>query len=341
VTILRSMKEEVLNNRPVHVPESLRRKIRQIREELMVLARDAQLIIDSTGAYVILGDNVTNLMKSVSDDTLFPYVMDVMTAPEEGYDSTKDMSDSDITGLLSIAINPTNSNGQRVNAYRRLGDYIHAAQMERTTTSIEQELRTYSHQNGSRIRTIALKAKGLAQGAEMLRPKDLYSVTPDWLYRLLRQEYERLVQICGKTNSRTTLNYSNNDVGSQELPFEGGNVCGDDERLVRWYEDSSAENMWYGNTNDGNDGEVQMMEMMELYNDGNDGVEANLQHEPSPIVQPKIDSELVPNSLPILSPRTNKQKVDNTPQRTRLTINKRPDESVKEWAIHLADRSDK
>src|SRR6185295_6422222 len=69
--------------------------------------------------------------------------------------------------------------------------------------------------------------------------------------------------------------------------------------------------------------------------------EANLQHEPSPMVQPKIDSELVPNFLPILSPRANKQRVDNTPQRTRLSINKRPDESVKEWAIRLADRLDK
>ncbi|CAG8606724.1 9846_t:CDS:1 [Diversispora eburnea] len=115
----------------------------------MVLARDAQLIIDSTGAYVILGNNVMNLMESVSDDMLFPYVMDVMTTSEEGYDSKKDMSDSDITGLLSIAINPTNSNGQRVNAYRRLGDYIHTAQMERTTISIEQEFRTYSYQNSS------------------------------------------------------------------------------------------------------------------------------------------------------------------------------------------------
>ncbi|CAG8602521.1 9308_t:CDS:1, partial [Diversispora eburnea] len=107
----------------------------------MVLARDAQLIVDSTGAYAILGNNIMNLMESVSDDTLLPYVMDVMTTSEEGYDSMKDMSNFDITGLLSIAINPTNSNGQRINAYRRLGDYIHAAQMERTTTSIEQELR--------------------------------------------------------------------------------------------------------------------------------------------------------------------------------------------------------
>ncbi|CAG8672948.1 7414_t:CDS:2, partial [Dentiscutata erythropus] len=49
---------------------------------------------------------------------------------------------------------------------------------------------------------------------------------------------------------------------------------------------------------------------------------------PEPI--PQIDPKPVPSSLPILSP-----------QRTRLTINKRPDKSVKEWAIRLADRSDK
>ncbi|CAG8794388.1 4847_t:CDS:2, partial [Dentiscutata erythropus] len=248
------------------LPESLRRKIRQIRDELMALAGDVQLVVDNTGAYAILGDSVMNLMESVSDDTLLPYVMDVMTASEERYDLTKDMSDSDISGLLSVAINPTNSSGQRVNAYRRLGNYIYAVQMERTTTQIEQELRTYSRQNGSRIRTIALRAKGLSQEAEMLQPKDLHSVTPDWLYRLPRQDYERLVQMCGKVNSRMIQNYLNNDVGSQELPFEGGNVCGNSEGSVRWYEDRCVENVWRENN------EVQMIEMMELHNDGNDGV---------------------------------------------------------------------
>jgi hypothetical protein len=244
----------------MQVPEDLRRKIRQIREELMTLAGDAQLVVDSTGAYAILGNSVTNLMEVASDDTLTPYVMDVVTAPEEGYDLTKDMSDFDISGLLSIAINPTNSNGQRVNAYRRLGEYIHAAQAERTTTSIEQELRRYSHQNGPRIRTIALRARGLARGIGMLLPRDLRSVTPDWLYRLPKQEYERLVQMCENANPRVTQNYWNNEIGSQELPLEGGNVCGDDGELVRWYEDSNMENVWRGNPND------------ELYDDGNDGV---------------------------------------------------------------------
>src|SRR6185436_2857374 len=194
-----------------------------------------------------------------SDDTLLPYVMDIMTVPEEGYDLTKDMTDFDIPGLLFIAINSKNSNGQWVNAYRRLGEYIHAAQAERTTTSIEQELRGYSHQNGPRIRTIALRARGLAQGIGMLRPKDLRSVTPDWLYRLPKQEYERLVQMCKNANPRVTQNYWNNEIGSQELPFEGGNVCGDDGGLETWYKGNSAENVWRGN-----DGVVQMMGMMEL-----------------------------------------------------------------------------
>ncbi len=31
----------------------------------------------------------------------------------------------------------------------------------------------------------------------------------------------------------------------------------------------------------------------------------------------------------------------NQPVRTRLTINKRPEESLKEWATRLADRIDK
>ncbi|CAJ0768471.1 18344_t:CDS:2, partial [Entrophospora sp. SA101] len=59
---------------------------------------------------------------------------------------------------------------------------------------------------------------------------------------------------------------------------------------------------------------------------------------PDPIQDPEITPVIPPN----LSPKASKQKTDtSTPQRTRLTINKRPDESEKEWAIRLADRSDK
>jgi hypothetical protein len=247
----------------MQVPENLRRKIRHIREELMALAGNAQVIMDSTGAYAIFGDEMMNLMEDASDDMLSPYIMDVTTAPEEEYDLTKDTPDFDVPGLLSVAVNSANPNGQRVNAYRRLGEYIHVAQMKRTTTSIEQELREHSRQSGPRLRTIALRAKGLAQGTEMLRPKDLRKVTPDWLYRLSKQEYERLVQTCEEANLQRIRN---NEVRSQELPFEGGNVCDDDEGLEWWYEESSAEIVWRGND------ETQMMEMIELHNDGNDGV---------------------------------------------------------------------
>ena len=66
---------------------------------------------------------------------------------------------------------------------------------------------------------------------------------------------------------------------------------------------------------------------------------------PIPIIQvpdPVHDPETTPVSPPNLAPKASNRKINTLPpQRTRLTINKRPDESVKEWAIRLADRLDK
>ncbi|CAG8509978.1 2979_t:CDS:2 [Diversispora eburnea] len=104
--------QEVVSREMFSLPESSQRKIRQICKELMVLAKDVQLVVDNMGAYMILRDNITNLIESVSDNTLFPYIMNIMTIPEERYNSMKNMSDSDISGLLFITINPTNSNRQ-------------------------------------------------------------------------------------------------------------------------------------------------------------------------------------------------------------------------------------
>src|SRR5438552_822859 len=64
--------------------------------------------------------------------------------------------------------------------------------------------------------------------------------------------------------------------------------------------------------------------------------------QPKNVIPIPTPSVQVSNTLPqSASPRANKQKVVISPQRTRLTINKRPDESDKEWATRLADRSDK
>jgi hypothetical protein len=58
----------------------------------------------------------------------------------------------------------------------------------------------------------------------MLRPKDLQLVTPDWIYKLPKQEYERLLKMCGEMRFQLMNDLWGMSVGSQELPLEGGNV---------------------------------------------------------------------------------------------------------------------
>jgi hypothetical protein len=195
------------------------------------MPRGTQLIIDDTGAYLItegcainLGEPVSNEVISQENDLLLPYALDAVTAPEELHDLTEVIFDHDVAGLLSVAIDPVNLNGQRVNAYRKLGEYICASQESRTATTIKRELQEHSHQNGSRTYQIAQRIRSLAQGVGMLRPKNLQLITPDWIYKLPKQEYERLLEMCGEMHLQLMNNLWNVELGSQELPLEGGNV---------------------------------------------------------------------------------------------------------------------
>jgi len=74
------------------------------------------------------------------DDFLLPYVMNVVNAVKEEYDLTEAIPSHDTIGLLAIVTNPDNSSGQRMNAYRKLGEYIYDAQQELTATTLKQEL---------------------------------------------------------------------------------------------------------------------------------------------------------------------------------------------------------
>jgi hypothetical protein len=215
----------------LQISESFCERVNKLREELVEISRDAQLVIDDTGVYLIAEGCAINLRGTVNDvaisqenDVLPPYVLEAVTAPEELHDLTEVMYDHDVAGLLSVATNPANLNGQRVNAYRRLGEYICVSLENRTATEIKRELQEYSHQNGPRIYQIAQRIRSLAQEVGMIRPKDLQLITPDWICKLPKQEYERLLKMCGEMHWQLMNDLWGMSVGSQELPFEGGNV---------------------------------------------------------------------------------------------------------------------
>ena len=215
----------------LQISESFYERINKLREELLGISKTAQLILDDTGAYLVteghtisLGEPANNEVMPQEYDMLLPYALDVVATPEEVHDLTEAMFDHDVAGLLSVATDSDNENGQRVNAYRKLGDYICASQENRTATSIKQELQGHSHQNGPRTYQIAQRIRSLAQEVGMLRPKNLQLVTPDWIYKLPKQEYERLLKMCGEMHLQLMNDIWCMSVGSQELPLEGGNV---------------------------------------------------------------------------------------------------------------------
>ena len=215
----------------LQISESFYERVNRLREELLEISSGAQLVLDNTGAYLVtegyainLGEPANSEVTPQENDMLLPYVLEVVTTSEEVRDLTEAMFDHDVAGLLSVAMDPDNLNGQRVNAYRRLGEYIGTSQENRSATAIKQELQGYSHQNGARTYQIAQRVRSLAQEVGMLRPRNLKLVTPDWIYKLPKQEYERLLKMSGEMHLQLMNDLWGMNIGSQELPLEGGNV---------------------------------------------------------------------------------------------------------------------
>jgi hypothetical protein len=215
----------------LQISESFCERVNRLREELLEISSGAQLVLDNTGAYLVtegyainLGEPTVSEVMPQENDMLLPYVLEAVTTSEEVRDLTEAMFDHDVAGLLSVATDPDNLNGQRVNAYRRLGEYIGTSQENRSATAIKQELQGYSHQNGARTYQIAQRVRSLAQEIGMLRPRNLKLVTPDWIYKLPKQEYERLLKMSGEMHLQLMNDLWGMNIGSQELPLEGGNV---------------------------------------------------------------------------------------------------------------------
>ena len=52
------------------------------------------------------------------------------------------------------------------------------------------------------------------------------NVTSDWIYKLPKSEFKRFLQLCKTMGAQLIEDLLETDAGSQELPIEGGNVCG-------------------------------------------------------------------------------------------------------------------
>jgi hypothetical protein len=213
----------------IPISNNLRRKIHELRREFQQVIGEARVIIDNTGAYLVTENAVTEIDQPTNNeidtqynDTLMIYAMDIFTALEE-QDQAIDL---DLDGLLRTVTNIHGENGQRMSAYKRLGDYLQDAQSTYTVTVLKRELHDRSHQNGARIYQIATRIRLLFQEIGTPYARSFRNVTPDWIYKLPKSEFERFLQLCKTMGAQLMEDLLEVDTGSQELPIEGGNVCG-------------------------------------------------------------------------------------------------------------------
>ncbi|RHZ88309.1 hypothetical protein Glove_23g266 [Diversispora epigaea] len=170
------------------------------------------------------------------DDTLTMYAVDIFTALEE----QDQVIVTDIHG----------TNGQRMNAYKKLGDYLQDTQLESTVTVLKRELHERFHQNGAQIYQIATSGNFLylleiGVGSQELpfeegnicgeklgdylqdtQLESTVTVLKRELHERFHQNGAQIYQIATSGNFLYLLEIG---VGSQELPFEEGNICGEDE----------------------------------------------------------------------------------------------------------------
>ena len=114
-----------MNN--ILISNGLRRRVHELRREFSQTLGEVQIIIDNTGAYLVTENAVTEIDQPTNNeiimqynDTLMIFVTDIFTALEEP-DQT---IDHDLDGLLRIATDIHGTNGQRINAYKKIGDYV-------------------------------------------------------------------------------------------------------------------------------------------------------------------------------------------------------------------------
>ncbi|RHZ48071.1 hypothetical protein Glove_561g4 [Diversispora epigaea] len=114
-----------MNNIPI--PDSLRKRVHKLQREFPQILGEAQVIIDNTGAYLVTESTVIEIDQPVNneiitqyDNMLMIYTVDIFTALEK----QDRVINLDLDELLRIATDMHGTNGQRMNAYKKLGDYL-------------------------------------------------------------------------------------------------------------------------------------------------------------------------------------------------------------------------
>jgi len=130
-----------MNSTPIS--NGLRRKIYELRAEFQQILGEAQIIIDNTGAYLVTENSVTeidqptdDLLVTQYDDALMLYAIDIFTALEQ----CDQYNELDLDGLLRTVTDISGTNGQRMNAYKKLGDYLQDALLRSNVTALKKRI---------------------------------------------------------------------------------------------------------------------------------------------------------------------------------------------------------
>ncbi|RHZ72121.1 hypothetical protein Glove_246g14 [Diversispora epigaea] len=124
------------------------------------------------------------------------YTIDIFTALEE----QDQVIDYNLDELLQIVTDMHGTNSQRINAYKKLGDYLQDAQLEII---------------------------------RMPYARSFQNIISDWIYKLPKSEFERFLRLCKTMDTQLMEDLLEMDIGSQELPFEEGNICGKRSKNVQ------------------------------------------------------------------------------------------------------------
>jgi len=104
----------------------------------------------------------------------------------------------DLLSLVSIAINTTKTNGQRLFAYSKSWTLLSTDLVERQITmrQLREEVQQITGQNGARFLTVANRAQRLLTIlGEFPIPQFRY-ITPNWLYHLTSIDFDYFIRKC-------------------------------------------------------------------------------------------------------------------------------------------------
>ncbi|RHZ51241.1 hypothetical protein Glove_481g65 [Diversispora epigaea] len=123
-----------------------------------------------------------------------PYLLDLFNADLD-FDFGL-YAETDLKKLLEYSDNINNPNGKRLLAYSLLETRINQLQLNITKKELQVQLTKNSTQNVIRLRTISKRAYRLLKEVDEFPIRLAEKVTPRWLFRLTKKEFEEFIQKC-------------------------------------------------------------------------------------------------------------------------------------------------